>query len=77
MVKKISINEILRYLGLIIHKDGENAEYSTQRIRALRMNYRNALQVLCNHIITIKSQRKFNKADITPIILYSSGCLCY
>lgn len=77
MVKKISINEILQYLGLIIHKDGENVEYLNQRIRALRMNYRNALQVLCNRTITIKSERKFNKVDIRPIILYKTGCLCY
>jgi len=33
------------------------------------MNYRNALQVLCNCIITIKSKRKFNKADIKAVVL--------
>ena len=73
MVKKIPNSEFFRYFGLIIHKDGENVrlvEDVNHRMRVVRIKWRSALRVLCDHRMPIKLKGKYYKIFIRLAILY-------
>ena len=72
--QEIPKSENFRYLGLIIHKDGEIEKDMNYRLRAGWAQWRSATGVLCDHRIPIKLKRTFYRFVIRPAMLYGTEC---
>jgi hypothetical protein len=73
--QEIPKSENFRYLGSIIHKDGEIEKDMNYRLRGGWVKWRSATRVLCDRrIIPIKLKRTFYRSVIRPAMLYGTKC---
>ncbi|KAH1257632.1 hypothetical protein GmHk_03G007566 [Glycine max] len=63
-----------KYLGSVIHDDGEIEGDVNHRIQAGWMKWRKASGVLCDAKVPIKLKGKFYRTAIRPAILYGTEC---
>ncbi|MES6371410.1 hypothetical protein U6J70_12350, partial [Cutibacterium acnes] len=63
-----------RYLGSIMHKEGDIVDDVAHRIRAGWLKWRGASRVLCDKRIPLKLKGKFYKTAIRPAMLYGVEC---
>ncbi|KAL6560456.1 hypothetical protein OROGR_004015 [Orobanche gracilis] len=63
-----------KYLGSIIHKEGEVEDDVTHRIKAGWLKWRASTGVLCDKKVPLKLKGKFYRAAIRPAMLYGSEC---
>ena len=72
--QEISKSEQFRYLGSIIHAEGDIGAVVTHRIKAGWTKRRNASGVLCDRHIPLRLKVKFYKTAIRPAMLYGTEC---
>ena len=72
--KPIPKSEQFRYIGSIIHKDGDISVDVAHRIQAGWIKWRSASGVLCDKNILNKLKGKFYRTTIRPAMLYGSEC---
>ena len=63
-----------KYLGSIIHNDGEIEADVNHRIQAGWMKWRSASGVLCDKRIPLKLKGKFYRTAVRPAMLYGTEC---
>ena len=63
-----------RYLGSILHAEGDIGMDVTYRIKAGWTKWRNAYGVLCDWRIPLRLNEKFYKIAIRPAMLYGTEC---
>ena len=72
--QEIPKSEQFRYLGSIIHAEGDIGADVTHRIKAGWTKWRNAFGVLCDRRIPLKLKENFYKTAIRPAIFYGTEC---
>ena len=72
--QEIPKSEQFRYLGSILHAEGDIGADVTRRIKAGWIKWRNASGVLCDRRIPLRLKEKFYKTIIRPTMLYGSEC---
>jgi Reverse transcriptase (RNA-dependent DNA polymerase). len=63
-----------RYLGSIIHREGDITDDVTHRIKAGWLKWRSATGVLCDRRVPVKLKGKFYKTAVRPALLYGTEC---
>ena len=66
--------DMFRYLGSIIHREGDITEDVTHRIKAGWLKWRSASGVLCDRRIPVKLKGKFYRTAVRPALLYGAEC---
>jgi hypothetical protein len=70
----VAKKETFRYLGSMLHKDGDIDEDVRHRISAGSLKWRQASGVLCDKKVPQKLKGKFYRMVICPTILYGAEC---
>jgi hypothetical protein len=62
------------YLGSILQKNGDIDEDVSYRIKVGWLKWRQASDVLCDPMVSLKLKCKFYRTVIRPVILYGAEC---
>jgi len=66
--------ERFRYLGSIMHEDGEIDEDINHRIKVGRQKWKNASGILCDRRIPLKLKGRAYRMVVSPALLYGAEC---
>ena len=66
--------DTFRYLGSMLHRDGDIDEDVSHRIKAGWMKWHQASSVLCDKRVPQKLKCKFYRTAIRPAMLYGAKC---
>ena len=72
--QEVPKKDVFRYLGSILHKEGEIDEDVSHRIRAGWMKWRSASGFLCDRKIPLRLKGKFYRTAVRPAMLYGAEC---
>ena len=72
--QEIPKSEQFRYLGSILHAEGDFGTDVTHRIKAGWIKWRNASGVLCDRCIPLRLKKKIYKTAIRPAMFYRTEC---
>jgi hypothetical protein len=70
----VPMNDIFRYLGLMLQSDREINEDVSHRIRAGWVKWRQAYDILCDKKVQNKLKGKFYRTTIRPTMMYGAEC---
>jgi hypothetical protein len=65
---------IFRYLGSMLHKNGDIDENVSHRIKADWLKWNQGSSVLCDLRVPLKLKGKFYRIVIRPVMLYRVEC---
>jgi hypothetical protein len=70
----ISKKDIFRYLGSMLHKNGDIDEDVSHRIKTGWLKWCQASGVLCNRRVSLKLKGKYYRTVIRSAMLYGAEC---